>query len=139
MKEKIIVEVDDREPRMDLIADINDVGIEFDRKRLKVGDYVYRDILVERKEINDFCSSILNGRIDSQVERMKNCGKECFLIVVGRIKDRTSEIHENCILGKMTSIVVKHKIPILFCDDDFQFLWLLENLIKKVEEKNEMS
>jgi len=132
----ITVICDDREPKsMDMIADTVE-GITFERKRLKTGDYIYENICVERKEINDFCGSIMDGRLESQVKKMKEDFPHNFIIVVGRIKDRTSDIHENCILGKMTSLIVKHDMTLLFVDDEFQFCFVLKSLIKKTLDKN---
>ena len=137
MKNKLIIEMDDREPNLQLLADVNDMNIEFDRKRLKVGDYIHNKILVERKTIDDLCASILDKRIETQVEKMKDFDGECFIIIVGNLKNRSTDIHENCILGKMVSLVVKHHIKVLWCENEFQFLYILKNLIEKVE--NEMS
>ena len=132
----MIIWQDDREPKtMQLLADASKGDIIFERKRLKVGDYIIDDrICVERKEINDFCASIIDKRIDKQIEQMKKKYEKCFIIVIGHIKDRTSMINEHCVLGKMVSIVVKHKVPILFVDDEFQFLYIL----KCLSDKNEM-
>ena len=138
MKSKLLIEMDDREPTLQLLADIIDSNIEFDRKRLKVGDYIYKNIMVERKQIDDFCSSILDGRIETQVEKMKKTEKECYVIVVGNIKDRKSNINENCILGKMVSLVQKHNIKLLQCESEFQFLYILKNLCNKYDEKNKV-
>ena len=137
MKSKLIIEMDDREPNLQLLADVNDMNIEFDRKRLKVGDYIYKKILVERKTIDDLCASILDKRIETQVKMMKDFDGECFIVIVGNLKNRSTDIHENCILGKMVSLVVKHHIKVLWCENEFQFLYILKNLIEKVE--NEMS
>ena len=127
----ITVICDDREPKsMDAIA-LTVGGIEFERKRLKTGDYVLGECCVERKEINDFCSSIIDGRLESQVEKMKRDFKYSYIIVVGRVKDRTSDIHENCILGKMVSLIIKHDMKLLFADDEFQFCYVLKSLIEK--------
>jgi len=122
---------DDREPKsMDVFAQMTG-GMEFKRKRLKTGDYVCGNICAERKEINDFCASIIDGRLESQVKKMKRDFKYNYIIVVGRVKDRTSEINENCILGKMTSLIVKHDMKLLFVDDEFQFCYVLKSLIEK--------
>jgi len=136
-KQKIIkVICDDREPKsMDAFALIVG-GIEFERKRLKTGDYILGDICIERKEINDFCTSIIDGRLESQVVKMKRDFKYNYIIVVGRVKDRTSDIHEHCILGKMTNLIVKHDMKLLFADDEFQFCYLLKSLFTKTIDLN---
>lgn len=131
------IKMDDREQGMDVVLEL--IGFEVEKERMLVGDYAFGNVLVERKTIDDFCSSILDGRMEKQVEEMKKelwkCGRVCFIIVVGSIKDRTVAIHENCILGKMTSLVLKHNIRLLFCDDEFQFAYLLKSIYDKTEIK----
>jgi len=131
----MIIEMDDREPEMQLLSDLNNFGLQFDRKRLKVGDFVYKDLIIERKQIDDFCSSILDGRIERQIENMKKCGKKSFIIIVGCIKDRKSNIHENCILGKCVSLVLNHGMKIIWCENELQFLYVLKNLCSKYDKE----
>ena len=59
-------------------------------------------------------------------------------MVVGRLSDRTSEINENCVLGKIVSIVLKHNIKMLFCDTEIQFVYMLKNLCEKYEKMFEV-
>jgi ERCC4-type nuclease len=134
--EPLFIFQDDREPKsIQLLADAMNSGIVFERKRMLTGDYILdNNICIERKEINDFCSSIIDKRLDSQIEKMKKDYKEFYIIVIGHINQRTSEIHEHCILGKMVSIIVNHKVPILFVDDEFQFLYLLKCLSNKTDK-----
>ena len=130
----IKVKADDREPKSIFIfADMED-GLELKRQRLKVGDYIYKDCCVERKQIDDFCGSIIDGRLIHQIKNMKKEFKYNYIIIVGHIKDRISTIHENCILGKISSIVVKHQIPIIMVDDEFQFLYLIKSIFKKHDD-----
>ena len=131
----MMIKQDSREPEMQLVADLNNIDITFKREFMKVGDYEFENVLIERKEINDLCSSIIDKRIETQVDALKKSGKDCFLIVVGNLKDRKVEINENCVLGKIVSLVYKHNIKVLWCEDDFQFVFLLKNLFKKVHER----
>ncbi len=134
----MLIKIDSREPKsMEMCMQLVDSKIIMERRFMTEGDYVCDEICIERKEISDFCNSIVDGRLNTQMEKMKQNYKNIYIIVVGRIKDRTSDIHENCILGKMTSIVVKHKIPILFADDDFQFCYLVKSLIEKLKGGSE--
>ena len=135
VKDKIKIIYDDREPDFQELADINGIGIEFIRERLATGDYMTDDILFERKTIDDLAASILDGRIESQVERMDLSDRECFIIIVGNLNDRSRDINENCILGKVVSLVVKHEIKVLWCENDEQFLFLLKNVIDKSQIK----
>ena len=132
------IKQDTREPELQLLADLNEMSIEFVREFMKVGDYEFNNVIVERKEIDDFCNSILDKRIENQVKNMKQSGKVCFIIIVGNMKDRKVDIHENCLLGKMVSLIIKHNIKILWCEDEFQFLYLLKNVYEKTNEMSKV-
>ena len=131
----MIIKMDDREPRgmEDMMLQV-DSGVLMLRNRMDVGDYVFGDVVVERKTIDDFCCSILDGRIAGQVIKMKERYNECFVIVVGRISDRKCVIHENCVLGKIGSLVVKYRINVLCVDNEWQFLYLMKRIFEKYEE-----
>jgi len=139
MKQTFVIEQDDREPELQLLVDINNLNIKFQRKRLRTGDYIYYDLVIERKTIDDLAQSILDGRIKSQVEKMKRDKRKSFVIIVGGLKDRKVDIHENAILGKVVSLVLKHNIKVLWCDDEVQFLWMLRNLCEKYDNQVEIS
>jgi len=128
--------MDDREPpKMFSIAE-NVGGIEFHKKRLKTGDYICGDVIIERKTIDDFCTSIIDNRLTNQITKMKAQFTHIYILVSGTIDQRTSTIHENCILGKMASIIVKHKVPLLFVENDFQLVYLMKRLFERhLDEK----
>ena len=75
----------------------------------------------------------MNDMFTSIIENMKKEYKEFYIVVVGHINQRTSDINEHCILGKMTSIVVRDKVPILFVDDEIQFLYIMKSLFDKLQ------
>jgi ERCC4-type nuclease len=131
----MIIFVDDREPKS-----IESIMLEVDseililRTRLEEGDYKQGNVCIERKEISDFCNSIIDKRIETQIERMKKKYKYNYIIIVGHIKDRNSEIHENCILGKIASLIIKHNVNVLMVDNEWQFLYLMKRIFEKYEE-----
>ncbi len=130
-KRKMEITVDDREPKsMDIRAKIVG-GMTFHRKRLKIGDYICGNVCIERKEINDLCASIMDNRLTSQIVKMKSEYEHIYILVSGSIKNRTSDIHEHCILGKIASILVKHKVPIVIVEDDFQLLYLMKRIFER--------
>jgi len=127
----MIVQCDDREPIfMDAVA-LATGGIEFERKRLKTGDYVWEDVCIERKQIDDFAASIIDGRLDGQIKKMKDKFPHIYILVSGHLEDKKSSIHENCILGKMASILVKHNVSILMMDNDFQLVYCMKKIFEK--------
>ena len=133
----MIVLCDDREPQsmLDLLKleGGKPNGIHVKRKRLKVGDYVVGRTVVERKEINDFCSSLMDGRLKRQVDNMKRYFDNVFVLVSGHIKDRGSDIHEHCLLGKIVSLMVKDKVQVLMLDDDIQLVYVMKRIFERLE------
>lgn len=138
-KKEIVVEIDDREVGIEEIAPVMvNWNVKFKKKRLKCGDYKYKNLIIERKTMDDFCSSILDGRMKEQTKKMlalKDKYYDCFIFIIGKIKDRTIDIHENCVLGKIVSLAFKHEIPTIVVDDEFQFLYCLRNLCDKYDFK----
>ena len=107
-----------------------DKEIDAEVKRLKIGDYVCGDVCVERKTIDDFCLSIMDGRIKSQAEQMKANYKYCYVLISGRIGDRTTEINENCILGAISSLVVAG-LNVVCVDDSKQLIFLMKRIFER--------
>lgn len=127
---------DDREPKT-VNALAKSAGLELVRKRLLTGDYILGDICIERKTIDDFCSSIMDGRLDRQMENMKRDFKHYYILISGSIDKRTSAIGSNCILGKMASILVKHQVPILMVDNDRQLMYAMRKIFERHSELNQ--
>ena len=123
--------VDDRERKV-LNSLLESNGIECEVQRLKTGDYISNEICIERKTIDDFCSSILDGRLKKQVERMKKEFKHCFILISGSICDRKSNIKERSVLGKIVSLVVKHNVKIIMVDNDEQMAFAITRIIERL-------
>lgn len=53
------------------------------QKEMPVGDYVCRDLYIERKEVADFFASIKDKRIFNQVVKLSQVAKHVFILVSG--------------------------------------------------------
>lgn len=131
MKKKLYLVVDDRENGV-LNEWLINLGVECVIQRLKVGDYITDKVCIERKTIDDFCGSILDGRIEHQVEEMKKNFKYNFVLISGRVSDRTSKIDEHCVLGKITSLIVKHGVNVICVDNDEQMAYVIKSILEKI-------
>lgn len=130
LKEFRKVQVDDREP---LFIDALLLCEELmpDRGRLLVGDYVCGDVVVERKTVDDFCGSICDGRLKKQVVGMKEKFGRVFVVVVGRVGDRTSAIHINSVLGFMVSLVVDESVGIIFVESEEECVFVMKRIFER--------
>lgn len=73
---------------------------------LKTGDFVFKDVVVERKEASDLASSIQDGRIKSQCKRMsKDFNKQYILVEGSPYNLKYSGLHRNAFNGLQVSLV----------------------------------
>lgn len=135
-KEKIIV--DYREKNSLVSSYLIKQGFSVEFRELKIGDYIVKNIIVERKTIQDFISSMINHRLINQIEDLKQY--ENKLLIIEGISEKelypeeNSGISANAIRGFLLSILIKHKIPIIFsknAEDTAKFL----NVLSKKKEK----
>ena len=118
-KEKIIIDYREKNSLVASYLIKENFDVEF--KELKIGDYIVKDTILERKPISDFISSIINGRLLRQIEELKQFENK-LLIIEGISKqevysDESKGINANAIRGFLLSVVLKHKIPLIFTKD----------------------
>lgn len=137
--EKIII--DYREKSSLVASYLIKEGLEIEFKELKIGDYIVKDVIIERKTVSDFISSMINQRLLKQIEEIKQY--ENKLIIIEGIsekelyKEENYSINPNAIRGFLLSIALKHKIPLIFSknsEDTAKFIAILSK--KKDKEMN---
>jgi ERCC4-type nuclease len=130
--EKIII--DYREKNSLIASHLMKLGLKIEFEELKIGDYIIKDIIIERKTVSDFISSMINKRLLKQIEELKQYSNK--LLIVEGISEKelysSSEekegVNPNAIRGFLLSILIKHKIPVLFTknsEDTAKFMNIL--------------
>jgi ERCC4-type nuclease len=163
LKEKITI--DYREKNSLVASHLKRLGFEIEFKELKIGDYIVKDVIIERKTVQDFLSSMINHRLINQIEELKQY--ENKLLIIEGISDfelysddneginssvispeairnypsefrgkskKTRGFSSNAIRGFLLSILLKHKIPVIFSknsEDTAKFI----NVLSKKKEK----
>lgn len=82
-----MIYVDVREKRSLVPYELKKLGVKIAYLELEVGDYVVGDVGVERKEINDFVSSLVSGRLDNELYNLSYNFDLSYLIVEGYISE----------------------------------------------------
>lgn len=136
--------IDSREPKT-----IQDVMVEaFEREgilteiqELPEGDFKYDNIIFERKEINDFVSSIKDGRYKSQKRKLlvkQNEGYHIYYLIHGQPRDLAEEnqLSKKAIAGAIASLN-EYGIHTLMCNRyDLEMLFqLMFGVIRKYNEE----
>jgi Fanconi anemia group M protein len=103
-----IVFVDYREEKIANL--LEKMGCKIVRMNLPIGDFVVKDVGIERKSFEDFISSIIDGRIFEQANSLSSAFKKPIIIVEGfGVVER---IHENSFYATLAYIVSKSNVTI---------------------------
>ena len=113
--DKLRIVVDEREKKSGIPDLLRAVGINIEMKTLPVGDYIVApETVVERKSIKDLISSVFDGRLFDQCNRLKENFQFPIILMEGNM-DEINEITENPLIfyGAVSSIALDFKIPVL--------------------------
>ncbi|MAG79021.1 hypothetical protein CMI40_01450 [Candidatus Pacearchaeota archaeon] len=140
-KEKSKIIVDYRERNSLVPSELISLGFHVEFKALKIADYIVNDVVIERKTVTDFISSIINRRLLSQIIDLQQYENK-LLIVEGideqELYNNSEErigMNPNAIRGFLLSILLKYKIPLIFTknyEDTAKFISVLSK--KKSKE-----
>jgi DNA excision repair protein ERCC-4 len=107
--------VDEREKKSGIPDLLKGIGINLEIKTLPVGDYIVApETVVERKTISDLISSIFDGRLFDQCNRLKEHYQFPILLIEGDIEE-IEKLTENPFVfyGAISSIAIDFKIPVI--------------------------
>lgn len=113
--EELRIIVDERERKSGIPDLLRAVGIKIELTTLPVGDYIVApETVVERKSIQDLISSVFDGRLFDQCNRLKEHFEHPAILMEGNV-DIIDEITENPLVfyGALSSIALDFKIPII--------------------------
>ena len=121
--------IDDREPISFAEIVAKNCPIPIDIKRLKTGDYLCEDVIVERKEAADFAASIKDKRLFNQLERLKEF-KHPFILISGNFNDLQSKINRHSLMGAI-AYLASQNISIIKIDSHEDLAYLILKIFEK--------
>jgi len=124
--------IDNREPE-----EIRNLFPNAEVVTLEIGDIASDDMstIIERKDINDLLSSIMDGRYKDQVRTLMELPS--FIIIVGKKLSGYNATHGNVALkykivnGAISSLQAKYRIPTFHVDDNDAFVKKVNMLMDK--------
>lgn len=122
-------------------------GIEFRRETLSCGDYAAEDadgnrVVIERKEIKDFISSMFEGRLDSQLSRLAS-ERLPILFISGKLEEYfeskpDSQFQPEQFYGAISSAIVRYGLRCVIwnqCENSHEdSLGIIARILNKVSE-----
>ena len=113
--EDLSIIIDERERKSGIPKLLKSIGVNVEIKTLPIGDYIVsHETVVERKSINDLISSIFDGRLFDQCNRLKEHFQFPIILLEGDV-DEIESITENPLVfyGALSTIAIDYKIPII--------------------------
>lgn len=112
---RLRIVVDERERKSGIPDLLKAVGVNLEIKTLPIGDYIVApETVVERKTISDLISSIFDGRLFDQCDRLKEHFAYPIILMEGNV-DTVEQIVENPFVfyGALSTLAIDFKIPII--------------------------
>jgi len=135
MNPNITLKIDYREQRSGIVCEIEKISnrINCEIMRLPIGDYqIDNNIIIERKTITDFLSSIKNGRIFQQGYKMANSSYSSILIIEGeKPLPETTKMKRAAIQGVLLHLAVILNIPTIRSENIKETAWFINQIVKQ--------
>lgn len=113
-EKKIRIVVDTREANS-LVVEFLSEKCKIEKKVLDIGDYlISSETCCERKTTQDFVKSIIDGRLFTQLNEMKNIYPNPILIIEGNSLYENENVKPEAIRGALAAIATDIKVPILW-------------------------
>ncbi|MEM0485372.1 MAG: ERCC4 domain-containing protein [Thermoplasmata archaeon] len=138
-----MIVVDDREKESVVVRQLQKMGVELSFQHLEIGDYILGDVVIERKEVNDYVSSLIDGRLQKQLYHLSYHYPYSILIVEGYVEEVLlhRKIHRSAYLSSLASAIYKRApegqmgvVSVLTFPTPFDTSLFLYHLHKKIEE-----
>lgn len=120
-----------------VISELMSHSVKIDFESLEVGDFIVKDVVIERKTVSDFLSSMISKRLSAQLESLQQYEKK-FLLIEGieekSLYSDSDGINPNAIRGFLLDIILKYKVPVIFSknfEDTAKFLIVLAKKSEK--------
>jgi Fanconi anemia group M protein len=136
--EDIEIIVDDRELKSPAARHLFLMGVKIKTQRLNLGDFVVSEkTILERKTMQDFEASIIDGRLFQQVVSLKNSFYNPIIAVIG--KEKPTRLHEGSFWGAIFSLSLDFKVPVIFFETEEELAKAIVILAKRENREKKLA
>jgi len=112
---KVTIIVDSREAGSPIIRELSKFDVKIDLETLKIGDFILSDrVAVEKKTAEDFTSSIIDGRLFTQVMNLKSTYQMPIVLVEGETLYSARDVRPEAVMGALVSVLIDYDVPIVW-------------------------
>ncbi|MGQ9781745.1 MAG: ERCC4 domain-containing protein [Nitrososphaeria archaeon] len=129
--------VDHRESKSSVPFLLKKMGIEIEFKLLEIGDYIISpEIAVERKTLQDFVSSLFDGRLFYQIDNLTSSYPFPFLVIEGEYKNLECLIENpKAVYGALVSLLLNYKVNLINVPSEEETAFILSSLAGQFSRK----
>ncbi len=140
-KEDVLeITVDTREQNNAVVRSLAKKNIKINTSQLSIGDYIVsEDIAVERKSVDDFLDSLVDGRLFSQAKSLKGNYQRPVILLEGEGLYEKRNINDKAIYGALTSLACDFNLPIISTKDGNETASLLYSMVSRKKNKSRSS
>ena len=130
--------VDSRELGSATTRELSKYDIAITPETLSIGDFIISDrTAVERKTVEDFVASIIDGRLFEQVSNLKSAYEMPILLIEGEGFQTSRNIAPEAVMGAVASVIVDFGVPLVWTRSPSESALLLLSIARREQSKGE--
>lgn len=131
------IRMDSREPKKlyEILTERHSLTVKYER--LDVGDYVFSDLVIERKTVGDFLKSLRDGRIWDQLSRCKENYPRVIILLEGSLPysyNKATAVDEMKAIGGMLGIAMGWNVPIVPSNNIDQTAKIIDSAFRRADK-----
>ena len=135
---KPMIIVDSRELGSPTTRELSKYDVLITQETLSMGDFIISDrIAIERKTVEDFAASIIDGRLFEQVSNLKSAYEMPILLIEGESFQTSRNITPEAVMGAVASVMVDFGVPIVWTRSPSETALLLLSIARREQSKGE--
>jgi Fanconi anemia group M protein len=136
--QKPTIIVDARELGSPTTRELSKYDILITQETLSIGDFVISDrTAIERKTVEDFVASIIDGRLFEQISNLKSAYEMPILLIEGEGFQTSRNIAPEAVMGALASIIVDFGVPVVWTRSPSESALLLLSIARREQSKGE--
>jgi ERCC4-related helicase len=138
-EKRIVIHVDNRERTSMIARELLGMNVSVELSNLPVADYILSDrIAVERKNVKDLISSIIDKRLFDQLKALKETYSIPILLIEGEDIYAIGGMHPEAIRGAIASVIISYGIPIIWTKNQAESARMLYTMARREQSEREV-
>jgi len=138
VSQKPTIVVDSRELGSPTTRELSKYDILITQETLSIGDFIISDrTAIERKTVEDFVASIIDGRLFEQISNLKSAYEMPVLLIEGESFETSRNIAPEAVMGAVASVIVDFGVPVVWTRSPSETALLLLSIARREQSKGE--